>query len=61
MCMDYRKTANSNNFACITQGTQQMHRTSNTRLSFLAIIVFFPLILVDGVTIILYDIDMVFY
>ena len=62
MCIDNRKAANSNYFTCVTQGTQHVHRKPNTRLMFFCYYcVFFALIPIGGVTIIFYDIDMVFY
>lgn len=62
MCIDHRKTANSNHFACATQKTQHVHRTPNTRSRFLGYYCgFFPLVPIGGVTMIFCDTDMVFY
>ena len=62
MCIDHKKKANSNHFACAAQETLHVHRKPNSRLRFFGYYcVFFPLIPVGEVTIIFYDIDMVFY
>lgn len=62
MCIDHRKTANSNHFACATQETQHVHRKPNTRSRFLGYYCgFFPVVPIGGVTTIFCDTDMVFY